>query len=557
MNSNLFYKVSLTLLILVIALVGCGKYNQDVSAPETTKEQNSDNSSNSNDNSNNESDTKSDKASALNKEVFNFATNQAIPHLDPHGTAANTSFRVTYMLYDRLVNYDRKSTEINPMLATKWDISEDGKTYIFYLREDATFSDGTPVTAEAVKYSFTRAIKVGKSAAGQFKKVIDENSFEIVNDHTIKITLKKPFGPFLKTLGTVYANIVNPKLADHAGDDLGQQYLSDKSMGSGPYVLESWDRGQKLVLKANENYWGGTPTMKQVNIVIIPEPSTARLMLEKGEIDLVDYTMISPDVLKQMEGKNDVVVHSEPGFQIDYMNMNMNNEYISNQNVRQAIAHSINYDVLLESIYLGNAIRINGAVPKGMFGYNPDAKQYDYDLDKAKRLLEEAGYADGFTLELAISENNEVRKNIAVILQSDLAKVGIDVQIKTYAWPTFLDLVTSGNHNLALVSWTPDYADPDYNLWYFAHSSSKGPGFNLSFYENSKVDQLLEEGRSIVDQDRREDVYKEIQAIMAEEEPYIFVAQVNVNAPAKSWVNGYEINPMNTWYVPFHKMTKE
>ena len=491
------------------------------------------------------------------KDVFNFATNQDIPHLDPHGTSANTSFRVTYMLYDRLVTYDGTTTDVIPQLAEKWEISDDGLTYTFHMNEEAKFHDGTPVTAEAVKYSYTRAMDVGKSAAGQFKNVINKDSFEVVDEHTIKITLEKPFAPFLKTLGTVFANIVNPKLADNHGSDLGETYIADKEMGSGPYILESWDRGQKLVLKANEDYWGTMPTLKTVNILIVNEPSTARLMMEKGEVDLIDYTMISPDVLNQMDGKNGVTIVNSPGYQIDDIAINTENEYLKDPKVRKALAHAVNYDSIINDILLGGAKRIGGIVPEGMFGYNADITLYDFDLEKSKALLKEAGYEKGFPLEIAISENNEVRKNIAVMMQSDFKKIGIDLQIKTLAWPTFLDLVTTGKHQLALAAWTPDYADPDYNLWYFAHSSSKGPGFNLAFYENSKVDQLLEEARATVDEAVRDKNYQEIQQIMSDEVPYIFPAQRTVQAPIKDWVKGYEINPMNTWYVPFQKMTKD
>ncbi|MGA9224788.1 MAG: ABC transporter substrate-binding protein [Mesobacillus sp.] len=544
MKKNFLFKVMTMALILLLALTGCNKYNQETTTPAEGKNED-------------KSDTPAEPKGSGNPEVFNFATNQDIPHLDPHGTAANTSFRVTYMLYDRLVTYDGTDTEVKPQLAEKWDVSDDGLTYTFYLNKEAKFHDGTPVTSEAVKYSFTRAIDIGKSAAGQFNKVITKDSFEIVDDHTIKITLEKPFAPFIKTLGTVFANIVNPKLAENHGDDLGESYLADKDFGSGPYTLESWDRGQKMVLKANENYWGEVPKLKTVNIMIVNEPSTARLMLEKGEVDLLDYSMLSPDVMKQMEGTEGIDIITQPGYQIDDIAINIEKKPLDNVKVRQALAHAVNYDSINNDILLGAGKRIGGIIPEGMFGYNPDVKQYDFDLDKAKALLEEAGLGKGFETEILISENNEVRKNIAVMMQSDFKKIGVDLKIKTLAWPTFLETVTSGGHQLALAAWTPDYADPDYNLWYFAHSSSKGPGFNLAFYENSKVDQLLEEGRKTVDEGRREEIYQEIQAIMSEEVPYIFPAQRLVQATQRTWVKGYEINPMNTWYVPFQKMTKE
>ncbi|HSP23057.1 MAG TPA: ABC transporter substrate-binding protein [Planococcus sp. (in: firmicutes)] len=533
-------KFFLFLIIAVLVLAGCQNYNEETEEGATSPE-----------------GTTAESNENFDAEVFNFATNQDIPGLDPHGAAANTTFRVIYMMYDRLVTYDGTSTEPQPQLAESWEVSDDGKEYTFKLVQDAKFHDGSPVTAEAVQYSFTRAIDVGKSAAGIFSKVIDENSFEVIDDHTIKITLKQPFAPFVSTLGTAFGNIINPALEENHGDDLGESFLSEEVMGSGPYMLESWDRGETLVMKANPDYWGEAPTMETVNIRFITEASTARLMLEKGEIDMIDNVVISPEVLGQMEGTEGVEILEADGYQIDYMPMNTEKGALADVRVRQAIAHSINYEALLESVYLGKAERIVGAVPKGMYGFNPDAKLYEYDLDKAKELLKEAGHESGLELEIAISEDNEVRSNTALLLQSDLEKVGVTLNIKTYAWPTFLDLVTTGKHDFGLVSWTPDYPDPDYNLWYFAHSSSKGPGFNLAFYENSEIDALLEEGRTSTDEALREKNYKEIQNIMAEEVPYIFVAQPKLQAPLRSWVKGYELNPMNSWYVPFHKITKE
>lgn len=535
-------KLFLFLVIAVLVLAGCQNYNEETEGAEGTDSPEG---------------TSAESNENFDPAVFNFATNQDIPGLDPHGSAANTTFRVIYLMYDRLVTYEGASTEPTPMLAESWDISDDGLEYTFHLVEDAKFHDGSPVTAEAVQYSFTRAIDVGKSAAGIFSKVIDKDSFEVIDDHTIKITLKEPFAPFISTLGTAFGNIINPALEENHGDDLGESFLAEAEMGSGPYVLESWDRGETLVMKANPDYWGEAPTMETVNIRFITEASTSRLMLEKGEIDLIDNTVISPEVLEQMKGTEGIEVMEADSYQIDYMPMNTEKGALADPKVRQAIAHSINYDALLESVYLGQAERIGGAVPQGMFGFSEDAKLYEYDLDKAKQLLKEAGHESGLTLEIAISEDNEVRSNTALLLQSDLEKVGVTLNIKTYAWPTFLDLVTTGKHDFGLVSWTPDYPDPDYNLWYFAHSSSKGPGFNLAFYENSEVDALLEEARTSTDEALREKNYMEIQNIMAEEVPYIFVAQPKLEAPMRTWVKGYELNPMNSWYVPFHKITKE
>lgn len=543
-RKSLLVKTGLVAFAAMLALTGCGKYNQEQTA---TAPQASDASA---------APSQAAPAGAANKDEFNYATNQDIPHLDPQGTASNTSFRETYMIYDRLVTYDGASTEVKPMLAKSWDVSPDGIVYTFHLRDDVKFHDGTPFTAEAVKYSFIRAIKVGKSAAGIFSGVADENSFAVVDDHTFKVTLQKPYAPFVMSLGTVYANIINPKLKEQEGDDLGQKFLADHDMGSGPFKLESWDRGQKLVLAANDAYWGGAPKLKKVNILIVPEASTARLMLEKGEVDQLDNTMISPDVTKEMDGKNGIVIEKSPGYQIDTLSMNVEKPPFNNPDIRQAISYAINYDNIINNIYFGDAIRVPGIVPEGMFGFNKDAELHSYDPEKAKELLAKAGAKD-LEIELAISENNETRSNMAVLIQSDLSKVGVKLTIKKMAWPTFLDYVTGGKHQAELSSWTPDFADPDYNLWYFAHSSSKGPGFNLAFYDNKEVDKLLEEGRAVTDQAKREALYKQVQSIMAKDVPYIHLAQVKVSVPQKDYVKGFEINPMNTWYSPFQRMYKE
>jgi peptide/nickel transport system substrate-binding protein len=548
MRKKNLLKMGMLVLATFLTLTGCNKYNQEAA---TNKE------SSTQPGTTTQPVQQGVASPAVNNVEYNFATSQDIPHLDPHGTAANTSFRETYMIYDRLVTYDGTNTDIKPMLAKTWEATPDGKSYTFHLRDDVKFHDGTPLTAEAVKYSFIRAIKVGKSAAGIFSGVADVNSFQVIDDHTIKITLLKPYAPFVQSLGTVYANILNPKLEAQAGDDMGQKFLADHDMGSGAYKLDSWNRGNKMVLTANDTYWGGAPKLKKVNILIVPEASTARLMLEKGEVDQLDDTMLSPDVVKQMDGKNGIVIQKSPGFQIDTISMNTEKAPFNNPLVRQAFAYAVNYDSIINDIYYGNAIRIGGIIPEGMFGYNPDAKKYEYNLNKAKELLTQAGFAKGLEVEMAISENNETRSNIAVLLQAELAKINVKVNIKKMAWPTFLDYVTGGKHQIDLASWTPDFADPDYNLWYFAHSSSKGPGFNLAFYGNKKVDGLLEQGRAIVDTKQRESIYKEVQSIMADEVPYIFIAQVKINVPIKTNVKGFEINPMNTWFVPFNKMTKE
>jgi len=554
MKRKLAYGMTAALTAATLSLTACGHYNNNsgTAAPGASSNGTSSNSAGSG------NSTTSSGGTSTDPTTFNFGTNEAIPQLDPDGTAANVAFREEYLFYDRLVTYGATDTDIHPMLAKTWDISADGKTYTFHLRTDAMFHDGSPVTAAAVKYSFIRAIDVGKSAAGIFDGIVNKDSFQVVDDHTITIHLLKPYAGFLKALGTVYASVINPKLQEHySGKDLGQAYIADHEMGSGPYTLKSWDRGHQMVLAANNTYWGGKPTMQTVNIFITPEPSTARLMLEKGQLDALEPNMISPDVVTKMQGESGIKIHTAPGFQINDIVMNTTKAPFTNKIVRQAIAYAIDYNSIIKNVYGGNAFRINGIVPKGMFGYDPNVSQYDYNPTKAKALLQQAGIKPGTTIEMDISTNNDIVSNTAVLVQADLQAVGLNIKIKQMAWPTFISDVTSGQDQMAMAGWTPDYADPDDNLWYFADSAMKGPGFNLAYYDNPQVDKLLLQGRTSTDPAERTKIYNQIQEIMAADEPYIFLAQVQVVEPARSWVNGLTINPMNTWFVPFNTVTKK
>lgn len=486
-------------------------------------------------------------------DTFVLATAQDVPNLDLHDASANSAFRPIYVMYDRLVTYEDDSTLVSPMLATDWKISADGLTYTFKLRQDAKFHDGTSVNADAVKYTFDRIMGMGKMASGLFKGKVDQVS--VLDEYTVEFTLLEPYAPFLSTLGTAWCGIVNPSVKQLEKDgDWSATWMNENVAGSGPYKLKSWTRGQEMVLEANNDWWGGKPTMQTVIIKTVLEPATRRLMVEKGEVDYVEG--VSADVVDELKKVDGVTVAEVDSMGITYGIYNTEKAPFDNLKVRQAFSHAIPYQSIIEDVYNGYAIQGRTPIPKGMLGYSESVATYSTDMNKAKQLLQESGVGP-IKIELTMASGFEDWENIALLWQAELATLGVEVEIKQYAWPTFLEKIIGGDFELSMVGWTPDYADPNYNMNYHLHSSQVNGGFNLSRWSSPQMDNLLEDARRNTDQKVREDLYKQAQDLAVANAPYAWFAQTKTMLPMRSWVKGFKLNPMNTWYVPFHKLTKQ
>jgi len=492
---------------------------------------------------------------AFDSTTFVFATNEEIDTLDPAVTYANTSFRELYVLYDRLVTYEGANIEPTPMIATHWDVSEDGLTYTFYLRKDVKFHDGTPLTADAVCYSITRAIEIGKGPAGLYNEIIDTDSCEVIDDYTVRLQLLQPFPPMIALLGMTMGAIVNPSVADHAvSGDHGEAWLTENEAGSGPFALESWARGQEMVLAANQDYWGSAPILDKVIIRIVPEPSTLRMLLETGEIDMAEG--ISRDSVPALQETEGVTVDIVDGMAIQYLSFNCQKGPFTDKRLRQAVAYAIDYDAIIEGVYLGWGIPLRSPIPKPMLGYNATLPVYRYDLEEAKRLMADAGMAGGFEVEFLIAPFANWQK-VSTAVQASLKKIGITVNIQQFAWPTYLQKVMAGESDISMMGWTPDFADPDQNMWTHLHSSNAGPGWNLAFYQNPDVDYWMLQTRRTTDSEKRAQYFTMAQAVAINDSPYVWITQLQAVAVYRSWVKGYVVNPMMNFYIPFDKVSKK
>ncbi|MEW9123313.1 MAG: ABC transporter substrate-binding protein [Thermotaleaceae bacterium] len=472
--------------------------------------------------------------------------------LDPGVSMENLAWKITYPTYERLVDFDGGSTEVKPGLAKDWTVSEDGLTWTFFLEEGHLFTDGTEVTAEAVKFSFDRVLALGQGPSDTYN-VIGE--VVVVDPYTVAFKLSNPFPPFLSTLATNYGAIINPKVMEkEENGDMAQNYLSNHTAGSGVYQLAEWNKGQYLKLTLNPNT-KVKPAFETVFFKLVPDPSGARLQLEKGDVDIAEA--IPVDQIEQLKNKDNIVVIQKPSLAVNYVYINSSkgNKALANPKVRQALNYAVDYKVIVEQVMQGYATQMRGPVPEGLWGHDPSALQYEYNLEKAKALLKEAG-VDKLDLTLLYSDRLPNWEQEALIIQANLADLGINLNLNKVANATMREMLDTGEFDLAMGSWSPDYGDPFMFMNYWFDSNNHGLAGNRAFYTNAKVDQLIRKAATISDQDERKGLYKEAQTIAIEEAPYIYLYQKDYVLPISKGLKGFVHNPMLEGIYNLAEMSK-
>jgi peptide/nickel transport system substrate-binding protein len=494
---------------------------------------------------------------AAEKSTLIVGVSSDIHLLDPAVSSDNFDWRQVYPSYDRLVKYKvvngKGSTEIEPMVAESWTVSPDGMEWIIKIRNGIAFDDGTPLDAKAVKFSFERVLKIGKGPADNLGAI---NTVDVVDDYTVKVRLKNAFGPFLQTLATDAACLINPNVMKHEKNgDLAQAWLAQHTDGSGPFKIIEWSRGERCVLEAKPNYWGTKPKLEKVIVRFMRESSDQRMALESGDIDIAEGILI--DQVAALEKHPDMVVRRYPSQLVEYVYLNCQKPKLDNKLVRQALNYAVDYKGIIEYVLQGNGVQMRGPVPQGMWGHNPDVFQFQQDVEKAKSLLKEAGYEKGLELTLIYSERRASWEQIATVLQSNFADIGVTLKIELMANPTLRDKIDRGDFELCLGAWSPDYADPSMFMNFWFDSRNGGLPGNRSFYKNEKVDQLIRKALTLSDQKERTRLYNEAQDIIMVDAPYIFLYQTQAIVPMRKEVKGYVFNPMLESMYNFESIYKD
>jgi len=478
--------------------------------------------------------------------------------LDPHAVTAVNDFRILMNIYDGLVRYKSGTLEVEPALATEWTISEDGKTYTFTLRDGVTFHDGSPLTAEAVKFNFDRMLDeshpfhdTGPFPLSFFFSAID--TVEAPDEKTVVFNLKDPYAPFLSNLAYPTGLIVSPEAVKEHGKDFGRH-----PSGTGPFKFAEWESNAKVVVEGNPDYWDGAPSLQAVVFRPITDANTRVAEMLSGGVDVM--VEVPPDNVATFADDAGFKVYEQAGPHLWFLILNAKEGPMADKRVRQAVNYAIDKKALVDNVLQGTAEVASGPTPPAFaWAYNEALEPYPYDPEKAKALLKEAG-AEGADLTFYVTEGGSGMLDpvaMGAAIQADLAKVGLNAKIETYEWNTFLGKVNpglEGKADMAEMAWMTN--DPD-TLPYLALRTGAFPdegGFNSGYYSNPEVDTLLEEARRQTDQAKRAELYKKMQEIVYEDAPWAFIANWKQNAATNDRVEGFALQP--SFFLLLHDVTK-
>lgn len=473
-------------------------------------------------------------------------------------------YTVGMNVFDRLVEveaHDDGTSEIVPSLAYDWDISDDGLVYTFYLEEGVKYSNGADMTASDVLYSFTRLLTYEKAVNDDVVDCIlgaEElmngeadtlEGFEIIDDYTIQITLTQPYAAFLAGLTTPGASILDEETTEAAGSQFGID--PEVTIGTGPFIFESWVFNSEIILVANEDCWSGAPACEGIVMKFIDDQDTMRMMYENGELDILDLDNASSQLeyfLDNEEYADNIVSGMRVG--IYYIGLNEAFEPLDNVLVRKALQRAVDRQAILDALYAGRGQVLSGILPVGLIGYNADLPDIEYDPEEAKALLAEAGYADGFDLTFTISsEAGTTTKDLVEIIAAQWGEIGVNVTIETMDDATMLDMRRSGQIMCYTSSWSADFNDPDNFLYTFFGTEENTVLRSLNYYNTDAIARVAA-ARGIVDEDERIAEYQALEELIIQEDAawvplfakeHLFVVNDRVSGFTVSW-NGWSNN---------------
>ncbi len=477
--------------------------------------------------------------------------------MDPaYVTDAPTAI-VSNLMFERLARFDDEGIA-QPALAESWEISEDGLVWTFHLRDDVVFHDGTPFNAEAVKYTFDR-LKDPEMASPGASDVQIVQEIRVDGEFTVSFHLERPSAAFMNTsIMSTRSAIVSPTAAEEWGED-----FSFNPVGTGPFMFKEWEPDSHVSLVGNPDYWGGAPLLDEVVFRPIPEAATQLIELETGGVDMV--LRVRANDLQRVADDPNLVLYSTPDYNARYVFYNVSREPMGELSLRQAISHAIPVDMILEA-FLGDAVmRTDGVLPTVSWAYHSPSTQYEYDVDKAKAILEEAGWEwDGqgrllwngspLVLDLFTPDGRyPMDKEIAAVLQQSVADLGITAEISVMEWGAFLSAVDAGEPHMSILGWSQATGEPATMYGPQLKSHEQGGWANAMFYENPELDELLIQGEIETDFETRLEIYRQAQEIVARDVPMLPMFSENLIYAANQRVRGYNHSPagfrLDTVYI--------
>jgi peptide/nickel transport system substrate-binding protein len=471
--------------------------------------------------------------------------------LDPALPFDNESIEVLDQMYERLVRWKPGTTELEPGLATSWEVADGGKTWTFHLRPGVRFHDGTPMNADAVVFSLERQRDPRHPFhrdrfqywTSQFRNI---TRVEKLDDLTVRISIEASYAPFEANMAMFPVSIVSPTAVAKYGDD-----FTSHPVGTGPYVLDRWDQGHRIVLRRNDDYWGERAAMARLVFEVIEDPRQRLVALESGAVDLANA--ILPEELQYVELHPGLTLHETPSNSITYLAMNNDHPPFDDVRVRRAANLAINKEPIVKLAYQGLAIAANGPLPPTQWGYHKVRQPYGYDPAEARRLLGLA-QADGhfdpqktYTLYVPSTPRPYLfdPERVARVLQANLADVGIKTTLVLQPYLAHEKSIENGEHDLCLYGWVGDNGDPDNFLYilFDRDNAVVGTAQNAAFYRDPEVHGLLVLAQMSEDKDDRERLYARIQEKLAADAPWVPLAHSQVAIAARDDIASVVINP--------------
>jgi len=470
--------------------------------------------------------------------------------LDPINAETGETVKVILNLYDTLVTFHDETLEIVPSLAERWETSEDGLTWTFYLRTGVSFHDGTPLNAEAVVFSFDRLMQddnpnIGDPARPYKPSYQVIQKIAAIDESTVSFELAEPNAVFLNNIAMFPTSIVSPTAVKKNPKAFGTH-----PVGTGPFKLNRWDRDQKIVLDTNDNYWRDRPRIDRVIFVPISESATRVQQLRRGEIHIADNLPPQEiDALGMLEG---LQVLDQISMNVAYLAMQTEKPPFKDARVRNAVGMAIDKDALIRIAYAGHAVRATNLMPRDMWSHNDDIEDRPFDVDAARKLLQQAADDKGFKLpvEVSLSVMTEPRPymeqplQVAAFVKDSLAEIGIRVTIDPKPVTPHFQKMMAGEFEVGLAGWTTDNGDPDNFLYSLLDIDNiTASGNNMSRYRNEELHKLLLAGQTELNRHAREQIYKRSQELIFADAPIIPLVSTRQRAVASSRVKGYKLHP--------------
>lgn len=472
--------------------------------------------------------------------VLKFALNTDPPKLDPAASGPTGAIdTVCSMVYSRLVNYKPDASGVIPDLAERWEISSDGKAYTFFLRKGVKWHNGMDFTAEDAKFSFERLLDP-KTAAPYAPNFGKDVRVEAVDPATLRFTLSAPNAGLLALLATPPASVVNKEFVQ-AGNN-----LADAMLGTGPFKFQDRQPGVQLRLVRNENYYlPGKPHLDGITFTFFPDEKARVTALRTNAVDIMDFVPQAEQAA--LEGNKDITLYTDKETNLFQFAMRQDRPPLDNVKVRQALSAAVDREAALKGALFGQgAVLTGGPLWKSSWAYSPDVKQlYPYDPARAKQLLTEAGFPNGFKTTILSNTSFAMHQNTAVTVQAGLKAIGVDADLTLFDFPTAKQKTVKGEFDIVVETVIPTYADPDF-LWSFFHGQSLW-GQNLKLSDR-EVDSWLDQARASTNQEERKKLYTQVLQRLMETVPMVFLMTRSQADGAWNYVKEYIHFPGLAWH---------